>query len=223
MFTVDGDEMNMHVLQTPEARAEALELMSVAKNIITPQSHKPVMGIVQDSLVASYVMTSKDCFMEFDDYCQYTFNYNVPIPAIVHPRPLWTGTQCFSSLFPETFDYHSKGVLVRKGVLLKGQMSKKVLGRSDGSIIHILFNDCGAAKTIHFMNSLQRMMNNWFSSHGFSIGIEDMLTSEKTQEDIQRVYEKTLDTCKSVPQDHRYESSMNRHLNKARDTMGWLR
>ena len=216
----DGDEMNMHVLQTPEARAEAMELMSVAKNIITPQSHRPVMGIVQDSLVASYVMTSKNTFMDFDDFCQYTFDYGVPIPAIVHPKPLWTGTQCFSTLFPKEFHYDHKGVKVVSGDLVSGQMSKKVLGRSDGSIIHILFNDCGADKTIHFMNSLQRMMNNWFCSHGFSIGIEDMLTSSETAEKIKNVFEKTLTTCTSLQEDEHYENNMNRILNSARDSMG---
>ena len=49
--------MNLHALQTFESRADALELMSVAQNIITPQSNKPVMGIVQDSLLSSYMMT----------------------------------------------------------------------------------------------------------------------------------------------------------------------
>ena len=50
--------MNLHALQTHESRADALELMSVAKNIITPQANRPVMGIVQDSLLSAYMMTS---------------------------------------------------------------------------------------------------------------------------------------------------------------------
>ncbi len=47
----DGDEMNMHVAQTHETRAEMRELMMVPKNIISPQANKPVIGIVQDTLV----------------------------------------------------------------------------------------------------------------------------------------------------------------------------
>ena len=43
----DGDEMNMHVPQTPEARAEAMAIMAVPRNIVSPQANKPVIGIVQ--------------------------------------------------------------------------------------------------------------------------------------------------------------------------------
>ncbi len=33
----DGDEMNMHVPQTPETRAETKEIMAVPRNIVSPQ------------------------------------------------------------------------------------------------------------------------------------------------------------------------------------------
>lgn len=33
----DGDEMNMHVPQTPETRTETKEIMAVPKNIVSPQ------------------------------------------------------------------------------------------------------------------------------------------------------------------------------------------
>lgn len=41
----DGDEMNMHVPQSFETRAEVLELMMVPKCIVSPQSNKPVIRI----------------------------------------------------------------------------------------------------------------------------------------------------------------------------------
>ena len=60
----DGDEMNMHVPQSMETRAEVTEIMMVPRQIITPQSNKPVMGIVQDSLCAVRKFTKRDAFME---------------------------------------------------------------------------------------------------------------------------------------------------------------
>mmetsp|Transcript_29420 Transcript_29420/g.39152 ORF Transcript_29420/g.39152 Transcript_29420/m.39152 type:complete len:109 (+) Transcript_29420:1361-1687(+) len=42
----DGDEMNMHVPQSFESLAEIKEIMAVPRQIISPQSNKPVMGIV---------------------------------------------------------------------------------------------------------------------------------------------------------------------------------
>ena len=38
----DGDEMNMHVPQTPETRAEVQEIMMVPRNIVSPQARCPV-------------------------------------------------------------------------------------------------------------------------------------------------------------------------------------
>jgi DNA-directed RNA polymerase III subunit RPC1 len=46
----DGDEMNLHVPQTEEARAEALTLMSVTQNLITPRNGEPLIAATQDFL-----------------------------------------------------------------------------------------------------------------------------------------------------------------------------
>ena len=62
----DGDEMNLHVPQSLTARAEVQELMMVPKNIVSPQSNKPVMGIVQDTLLGSRGFTRRDTFIEKD-------------------------------------------------------------------------------------------------------------------------------------------------------------
>lgn len=45
----DGDEMNMHVAQSHETRAEMRQIMMVPRNIVSPQANKPVIGIVQVS------------------------------------------------------------------------------------------------------------------------------------------------------------------------------
>ena len=60
----DGDEMNLHVPQSLETKAEIQEMMMVHRNILTPQSNRPVMGIVQDSLTAATKMTKRDVFLE---------------------------------------------------------------------------------------------------------------------------------------------------------------
>jgi DNA-directed RNA polymerase II subunit RPB1 len=41
----DGDEMNLHLPQSVETRAEVSEIMMVPRQIITPQSNRPVMGM----------------------------------------------------------------------------------------------------------------------------------------------------------------------------------
>ena len=53
----DGDEMNIHVPQTEEARAEARILMSVNKNICVPKDGAPLIAATQDFLTASFLLT----------------------------------------------------------------------------------------------------------------------------------------------------------------------
>lgn len=60
----DGDEMNMHVPQSFETRAEVLELMMVPKCIVSPQANRPVMGIVQDTLLGCREVIKRDIFIE---------------------------------------------------------------------------------------------------------------------------------------------------------------
>ena len=58
----DGDEMNMHLPQTEEARTEASLLMGVNKNLITPRNGEPLVAASQDFLTASYLITQKSVF-----------------------------------------------------------------------------------------------------------------------------------------------------------------
>ena len=59
----DGDEMNLHVPQSMETRAEVENIHITPRQIITPQSNQPVMGIVQDTLCAVRKMTKRDVFI----------------------------------------------------------------------------------------------------------------------------------------------------------------
>ena len=60
----DGDEMNLHLAQALETRAEISQLAAVPRMIVTPQANRPVMGIVQDTLTAVNKMTRRDVFLE---------------------------------------------------------------------------------------------------------------------------------------------------------------
>lgn len=65
----DGDEMNLHVPQSMETRAEIENIHITPRQIITPQANRPVMGIVQDTLTAVRKMTKRDVFLEKVGFC----------------------------------------------------------------------------------------------------------------------------------------------------------
>ena len=53
-----SDEMNLHVMQSPEAIEELKRIMYAGRNIVSAQSQGPCNGLVQDSLVAYYKLTN---------------------------------------------------------------------------------------------------------------------------------------------------------------------
>lgn len=101
----DGDEMNLHLPQSLETRAEIQQLALVPRLILTPKSNQPVMGIVQDTITAVRKMTRRDVFIELPqmmNLLMYLPSWNgvIPKPAILKPKPLWTGKQLFTLIIP---------------------------------------------------------------------------------------------------------------------------
>lgn len=199
----DGDELNLHVLQTHEARAEAQELMRVSTQMINPQNNKPIIALVQDALISGFLLTGKDTFLEKHQCMQimmelkYTDIDRLPMPAILKPRPLWTGKQMFSVLFPATFclttlvtrtlggtgsvalmqDTHERHVRILRGELVCGALCKKTLGTSARGIVHVLFNDWGCDAASAFVSDAQRLLQAFVMIRGFSVGLGDCILS----------------------------------------------
>ena len=101
----DGDEMNIHVPQTEEARAEADELMNVKHNLATPRNGEPIVAAIQDFVTAAYLLSNKDIFYDrktFSHICMSMVEGNMqidlPPPTILKPVTLWTGKQIFNVL-----------------------------------------------------------------------------------------------------------------------------
>ena len=122
----DGDEMNLHVPQTEEARAEAAELMGVKHNLATPKNGAPIIAAIQDFITSAYLSTNKDRFFDRGTFCQICnymfdgksvvdpdskehFSVELPPPAIMKPERLWTGKQLWNVLMRPN---HKSKVLV---------------------------------------------------------------------------------------------------------------
>ncbi|KAK4214684.1 DNA-directed RNA polymerase III subunit RPC1 [Rhypophila decipiens] len=101
----DGDEMNLHVPQTEEARTEAMFLMGVKHNLVTPKNGEPIIAATQDFITAAYLLSDKDCFFDrktFAYLCTHMLlgetHLDLPPPTVLKPQMLWTGKQLFNVL-----------------------------------------------------------------------------------------------------------------------------
>ena len=110
----DGDEMNIHLPQTEEAKSEAYNLMYVTRNFQSPKLGEPLIASIQDFLITCYFITQKDYFLDrthFMRYCAY-FNdgiekVEIPPPTILKPKELWTGKQLFSVILKPNKSYNN--------------------------------------------------------------------------------------------------------------------
>ncbi|KAG2453789.1 hypothetical protein HYH02_001998 [Chlamydomonas schloesseri] len=215
----DGDEMNMHVAQTHETRAEMANLMMVPRNIVSPQANKPVMGIVQDALLGTRMMTKRDIFIEKDNFMNCVMGIEdwdgtVPMPAVLKPRPLWTGKQVFSMFIPDVnlknksawykdadvpdMSVDDAQVLIRQGELLTGALCKKTVGNGAGGLVHLTWLEHGPHAARGFINNVQRTVNYWVINNGMSIGIGDTVADAKTMAKVNEIIEEAKRKVKEV-------------------------
>ncbi|XP_052756487.1 DNA-directed RNA polymerase III subunit RPC1 isoform X2 [Galleria mellonella] len=121
----DGDEMNMHLPQTEEARAEALILMGNKSNLVTPRNGELLIAATQDFITGGYLLTQRDTFLTQGEAQQLaacllagpdsTMNIDMPPPAILKPAMLWTGKQIFSLIMKPNKRCEVKANLETKG------------------------------------------------------------------------------------------------------------
>ncbi|EFQ98500.1 DNA-directed RNA polymerase II subunit RPB1 [Nannizzia gypsea CBS 118893] len=203
----DGDEMNLHVPQSEEARAELNQLCLVPLNIVSPQRNGPLMGIVQDTLCGIYKICRRDVFLTKEQVMNLLlwvpdWDGVLPQPAILKPRPRWSGKQMISMVLPSGLNLlridkdkspisekfsplADGGVLVHGGELMYGMFSKKTVGATGGGVVHTIFNEYGPDTAMSFFNGAQRVVNYWLLHNGFSIGIGDTIPDLATIQKIE--------------------------------------
>ncbi|CAB1343971.1 unnamed protein product [Coregonus sp. 'balchen'] len=183
----DGDEMNLHLPQTEEAKAEALVLMGTKANLVTPRNGEPLIAAIQDFLTGAYLLTLKDTFFDRSKACQIVASILVgvdekikialPHPAILKPMTLWTGKQIFGLILKP-----SKACPVKANLRTKG---KQYSGKGED----LCSNDSywGQLEAANAMSRLARLAPTYLSNRGFSIGIGDVTPGQgllKAKQDL---------------------------------------
>lgn len=179
----DGDEMNMLVLQTYEARAEAMEIMLVDHNIL--KDDVPIVQFVQNSVVSAYILTDKSTLVRKDHASQMLLSHmqfeqinrlpwNEFEPTIGKDgEQYFTGQQVFSCILPDDFQMKSGDVIVRRGVMEKGQWTKASLNKQ-GGLIHVMVRDYGDQYTADFITGTYNMLSFFsVSIQGMTVAIDD--------------------------------------------------
>jgi len=211
----DGDEMNLHVPQSEEARAEAILLMRVQDQLISPRYGGPIIGGLRDFITGAYLLTKDDTQLTAQEFSNLamlgSYEGELPKPAAKgKDGPMYTGKQLFSLFLPKDFNYvitskWSKGtkgvtkdVVIKNGELLSGIIDKSSIGAEEPeSVLHRIAKDYGNAQAKKFLNSILIIVKQYITHYGFSYGYSDLELSEKVRQgildDIQQSYDTVND------------------------------
>lgn len=204
----DGDEMNIHVPQNAEAQTEARLIMSVPNQIVSPQSNKPCIGLVQDALLGASLLSRDSTRItrrKMVELASVLKTPRQPFGAPAHEDGTYSGRQAFSMLLPPDLDYEnhkvSPPVVVAGGRLVGGRLCKQSLGTSFGGLVHRLWLQYGPHVCAQFLSDSQRLVNRWLTWHGFSVRLSDCLPAPGVTEQVQNVVRQAEDKVRQIESD----------------------
>ncbi len=210
----DGDEMNLHVPQSEEARTEALLLMQVQDQILSPRFGGPIIGAIRDFITGAYYFTRRENLMPKEEVTRILtatgYVGKLPKPKIKEPTPLWSGKQIFSLFLPKTLNYSLKAnlcqgctkceeedckydayVVIKNGELVSGIIDRRSIGSEQSeSLLHRIIKDYGTEAGRAFLNKITRMLKLFITMRGFSYPYDQLVLSPRAKNKIAKTMEK---------------------------------
>ena len=211
----DGDEMNLHVPQSIQSMVELQELAAVHQQIIGPGQNRPVIGLVQDSIIGSTLITKDSNYLTLAQIKELSIwipqysgmlprpkftkgtalseiiKINPDFPIIKYPndnliQDLWSNRDIISFIIPNISLTKNK-VVIKNGKFLKGVMDKSILGTKSQGLVHVICNDLGKDRAGKFLNDMENIVTNWLMIEGFSVGISDLIANKEADIEMQQV------------------------------------
>ncbi len=236
----DGDEMNLHVPQTEEARAEAEVLMEVQTQMISPKDGLNVVGCDADSITGNFILT-KWVHMPREEAIQMLDSIGVWRPKrFAKFGATVSGKEIFSALLPDDFTFigqtkSKEKFVVKDGHLVEGFVDKATIGQDKGDLIRALFAQYSSDVGIDLLGKIFRLGIASLAAYGFSTSVSDTdLPAEiatkcrevlynaerRVAEYINRFESGDLEALPGMTHDETLELKIMEVLNKARNRVG---
>lgn len=222
----DGDELNIHVPQSMESRAELEELMHITWNIMTPQAGQPCMNLVQDCMSSIYCMSIDEHLFSVDEAMQM-YAQLAPFEALQAfdtTKTMWLASEMLSWLLPSNFTCSIKKLRFQKGQIIRTTPPTPITSKEFGVIIHllcrwpvegdILSSRASLERTALVFTYAQRLGLAYFGHRGFSVGIKQCLPSKAQQKDIRHVLEEGLLRAEQMAIRHHLDRSTSDRIHE---------
>ncbi len=238
----DGDEMNLHIPQTEESRAEAEILMQIQTQLISPRYGLSVIGCIHDGISGNFLLT-KNMELSREDAIDLLCATGVTDFSRLPNKKTVSGKEVFSVLLPADFSFTGKTksgeqVVIREGKLLEGVMdTKSIGGEGEGVLLRSLHKRYGATETTELLHLIFKLGIEVLTRHGFSAGLadsdlpqnaKDMVqdtlnhAEEEVNVIIQSYQDKTMEVSPGRTEQETLELRILEVLNRARNKCGQI-
>ena len=203
--------------QDPESEAELKNLAAVPYNIVSPANNQAIIGIYQDSMLGSYQFTrpnmtfsprdAMNLLMMFDRINEKQLletieknggvsNFDI-LSQIMPPLSMKYKTNAFKD---DKDDKATSNAIIeiKNGHYIRGQMDKSVLGSRTKGLLQRVCNDFGNMASAKFVDDLQNIVTEYMNTSAFSVGISDLISDKKTNDDIVKVITKKKTDVKNL-------------------------
>ena len=194
----DGDEMNMHMPQNDEAEMELKYLAAIPFQIISPANNNSIIGIFQDSLLGSYLLTKQNIKFnrkEAMNLIAKTLNPDLSIFRDTNKNE-FTSHEIISTILPGiSMNYKkddekndsSNHIHIENGNMISGQIDKGVYGKTGKGLIQRIYNDFSPLHCQYFIDDIQEIVTEYMKTTGFSVGMSDLIATEDTIENVRTI------------------------------------
>ena len=191
----DGDEMNLHIPQTEESRAEAELLMQVQTQVISPRFGLSIIGMIQDAISGNYLLTSALDKIPRQDAIDLLFSCRHEDFSRLPKKDFVSGKDVFSCILPEDFNFIGKtksdeDVVIENGNLIKGYMDSSNLGGGKGLLLRTIHKQYGADDALVIMGKIFRLGIEVLQRNGLTVSISDSDLKEESKTQINDIFEK---------------------------------
>jgi len=212
----DGDEMNLHIPQTEEARTEAEVIMLVQTQLISPGYGFSVMGCIHDSVSGLFLLT-KDIEMKREDAVRILVNAGAEDFSKLPNAPVAGGKDIFSVLLPNDFSFsgHSKmckkkdaacedpsHVVIKKGKMIQGVLDSASIGKGEGRLLRDIQQKYGEEYATEFITRISQLGINVLFRNGFTAAISDTDLPEVAKQKIKQIVDSAYDTIRELIQSY---------------------
>ncbi|MFT4244225.1 MAG: DNA-directed RNA polymerase subunit A' [Candidatus Woesearchaeota archaeon] len=187
----DGDEMNMHMPQTLEARQEIEQLMDVKHQLISPASGEAVIGCVQDSIAGLYVLTQDDFKLSKEEAVELLFSIRYKEYSRLKFDKEVSGKEIFSVILPEDISFLGSSqygdVIIEDGKLIEGVIDKKTIGDGGGTLLRQLHNNYGPNETLKAVGYMFNLGIQVLKKQGLTVSMGDFDIPEQIPKEVEKI------------------------------------